>query len=264
MGTRLISGRQIADSDSAEAMRVAIVNEEFVRKFGLANAVGTRFGNLPELGSSDYEIIGVVEDSKWSSLREPKRPMYYRPFCQAPTPIAAIIVRTTMPAEEFGREVRDVAQEFRGQVVVKDTVPLVDLMNRTLVRERLLAYISMALGLVASAIGAVGVYGLIAYTVSSRRSEFAVRSALGASGRSLQWMLVRESALLAGSGILLGLMGFLAVARLVRSLLFGLQGNDPTTIAVCVAVLFAITMLATLLPARKAISVDPVSVLGSA
>ena len=252
MGTRILSGRDVADADTADAPQVALVNETFVRRYlDGGNAVGRQF--MTQTG--DYRIVGVVEDTKWVNLREESRAMFYRPMRQSPAPGATFAVRTSRPLRAVADSLR--REAAAAGLSLRDIVPFTEVVNRTLVTERMLAFLSGGIGFLALLIVAVGLYGVMAYSVARRTNELGIRRALGATGAQLQWLVLRESLWLFGIGVTAGIVIVAITAPVAGSLLFGLAAIDVPTIAGTIGLLLAVTLAASSGPARRAARVDP-------
>jgi predicted permease len=264
MGTILRSGRDLADTDRVDGPRVALVNEAFVRTFDLgAHAIGRRF----EAGDGSrairsLEIIGIVENSKWLTLREADRPMYYVPYQQsAGRPIVRFAVRGTGSPDFLVRSIVSTAAAVNPDMILTNVVPFSEVVDRTLVIERLVAHVSTAFAIVGVLVACLGLYGVLAYAVVRRRREIGVRIAVGASPGVVEWMMLRESFALLAIGLAAGVPVAVAATRLASSLLFGLRPGDPATIAVTLVILALATAAASFVPARRASRVDPVTAL---
>jgi cell division protein FtsX len=207
-------------------------------------------------------IVGVVRDSKWVDLREAPPPMYYRPYRQmGGTPVVRFAIRTGNDPSIVAGEIRGLARAIDARFVVENVVPFREIVDRTLVVERLTAHVSTAFGALALLIAAVGLYGVLAYNVARRRQEIGVRIAIGAQPRMVEWMFLRESLALLVVGVLLGLPVAIAITRFVASMLYGLGPQDPMSIGAALIVLTAATVAASYLPARRAAAVDPIQAL---
>jgi len=217
--------------------------------------VGQRFTTQ----AGEFQVVGVVEDTKWVDLREVSRSMFYRPFRQSSAPGATFAIRTDQPlpaiADHLRREARAAGLSLR------EIVPFTEMVNRTLTTERMLAYLSAGVALLALLVVAVGLYGVLSYTVSRRTSELGIRRALGATAARLQWMILRESLWLFAIGVIVGILIVAIAAPTAASLLFGLAPVDVPTIVGAVALLLAITIAASSGPVRRASRVDPLVAL---
>jgi predicted permease len=260
MGTAIVTGRDFAPSDDARAPEVAIVNESFVRRFlPERNPIGVRFFRYTRAQAGEaMEVVGVVRDSKWIGLRNDPPPMYYRPYRQmGGTPVVRFAIRTTVDPRTVARALPEVARSVDANIVLTNVVPFSEIVDRTLVIERLVAHVSSAFGGLALLIAAVGLYGVLAYGVARRRREVGLRLAVGALPRVIEWMFLKESLRAVLLGMAIGLPIALGVTRLASSMLFGLSPQDPTSIGTALAVLTGATAVAAYLPARRAGAVDP-------
>jgi predicted permease len=264
MGTPLVAGRDVSDGDHTKTQFVAVVNEAFIRHFRLAaTAVGQRFQRTYASGRVDtLEIVGIAKDAKWASLREPPRPIYYVPYQQSSgRPNIRLAVRASGDLDALGRTIAQTARSIDYSLGIPDVVPFAEIVNRSLVIERLVAHVSSAFAAVGVLIACIGLYGLLAYSVVRRRREIGVRIAVGASPGSVEWMMLRESLALLIAGFAIGLPAGVLVVRLVSSMLFQLSPADPMAIAGALATLMVATVAATFVPARQAAGVDPIQVL---
>jgi putative ABC transport system permease protein len=263
MGTPLRAGREFASSDDERAPLVAIVNDSFVRRFlPEGRAIGTRFFRErgPRAGEP-IEIVGVVEDSKWVNLRDDSPPMYYRPYRQnGGTPTIRFVLRGSV-STDLSKNLLAVAQSVDKHIRLSNVVPFREVVDRTLVRERLVAQVSTAFSVLALAIAAVGLYGVLAYGVARRRREIGVRVAIGAPPGTIERMFLTESLVLVTIGAALGILLAIALTRSVSSMLFGLSPHDPASICVAIVTLMTVAGAATWLPARRAARIDPLLAL---
>jgi ABC-type antimicrobial peptide transport system permease subunit len=260
MGTRLTGGRDFNSTDRADSTPVAIVNEAFARQFGLdKDAIGRRF--IKEGGSrkvQTIEIVGIVADAKWINLREESPAMYYIPYMQnAGTPVVRFVIRAGGDPNAVAASLLQAARDIDPRMSVGNIVPFSEIVNRSLMIERLLAQVSTAFALLALLIAATGTYGILAYDVARRRKEIGLRIAVGARPRAIEWMILRESLLLLAVGFAVGIPAAAFVSRFVSVMLFGLSPQDPATIVATVIGLTSATVAAAYLPARRAAALDP-------
>jgi predicted permease len=264
MGNPIVAGRDFAPSDDVRAPLVAIVNESFARRFFPdRDPLGARFfRDFGTFAREHLEIVGVVKDSKWISLRDDAPEMYYRPYRQmGGTPVVRFAIRTSGDPDLVGGQLEPLARSIDPGFVLTNVVPFSEIVDRTLVVERLVAQVSAAFSALALLIAAVGLYGILAYGVARRRREIGVRVAVGARPRTIEWMFLRESLTLVVLGVALGVPAAVAVTRFVSSMLFGLSPQDPASIGGALAVILAATLAAAYLPARRAAGVDPLLAL---
>ncbi len=264
MGTPLTAGRDFTPADDDRAPLVAIVNESFVRRFlPRQDPIGARF--FREGGSrsgESMEIVGIVKDSKWVNLRDDSPAMYYRPYRQmGGTPTVRLALRTSGDPNRLAGDLVRAAQSIDRRMTLSNVVPFREIVNGTLVIERLVAQVSAAFGLLALLIAAVGLYGVLAYGVARRRREIGLRMAVGARPGTIERMFLGESLTLLAAGVAIGLPLAILVTRFVSSMLFGLSPQDPVSIGVGLTALTVATVAAAYLPARRAAAIDPVVAL---
>jgi predicted permease len=264
-GIRLDAGRGFSLADGEGARPVAIVGETFVRqRFGLANPIGRRI----LLGSREqpFEIIGVVADVRSQGLRKQPLPAVYLSFFQGPNPQlngGATIGLLTEPGRSVSLDVVRERVRKRSAFAAVNIRAFKDLVDASLVNERVMALLATFFGGLALTLAAIGLYGLLSFGVSRRSAEIGVRSALGATRVSVMWLVVSQAARLVTAGVVLGLPAVWATTRLVSGMLFGLAPTDPTTIASAVGVLAVVALIAAFLPARRAMRVSPMTALRS-
>jgi predicted permease len=264
-GVPLLEGRDFAPGDVAGAPRVAIVNETFARYFfGSASPLGRRFG-FGRDKATDIEIVGLVRDTKANNLRESTPRYVYLPYTQGdgPEDLAAMTfyVRSTQPESAAALAVRQAVARLDPNLPVSDFKTMRAQVSESLFLERLVAGLSAAFGLLATLLAAVGLYGVMSYTVTRRTREIGIRMAIGAERSSVLWLVLEEVALLAALGIAIGAPLALALSRFAESQLFGLTPYDPLTLVAAMTALAAVTLGSGYLPARRATKVDPMTAL---
>ena len=264
-GIPILAGREFGERDRENAPLVAVVNRTFARRFfGTENPIGKRFGDRGQASSGRYEIVGVAGDAKYGSVREKIRPMVFHPLWQAPARASAVLhVRTLSEPGALGPLLRREIQAMDGDAPAGEVRTLPQVIRSQLRQDRMFATLASFFALLALALGAIGIYGMVAYRVARRTAEIGVRLALGAQRGDVLWLVMRETLVLLAAGAALGVPAALAVARLIKSVLFGLDPWDPPTIACATLVLFAAGALAGFLPARRAASVEPTLALRS-
>jgi predicted permease len=261
MGTPIMLGRDFDDRDVASKASVMIVNETFARHyFGDENPVGRHVGLAP--GVFDVEIVGVVKDGKYTGVREqPVRMMYVPHRERAGTSQMTVLVRTTRDPLEFAPTLRQKAAEVDRRAIVHNIATAQDQIDRSLLRERLVATISGLFGALALLLAAIGVYGVLSYGTARRTREFGIRIAIGAEGSSILRMVLREAGWILACGIVAGLAAAWWLGRIVSSLLYGVQPDDLASIGIAVGVLVIAGTLAAWIPARRASRIDPIQAL---
>lgn len=265
LGISVLRGRTFTATDSANAPPVALVNEKFVEKLlNGADPIGRRLWVIGAPGDPEekVEIIGVTRDTKYGSIREDWEPLVYLPAAQADGfgALARFAVKAHGPVAGLMPAIERAVAEVNPAIAVRTRVAR-QVVRNNLVRERLMAALSGAFGVLAAVLAAVGLYGVLSYTVMRRSNEIGIRLAMGASRAAVLRMVLKESGWLVGTGLAIGLALALGAARAAQALLFGLQPADPLTMAAAAGLLATIGLLATYVPARRASRVDPMLVL---
>jgi predicted permease len=257
----VLLGRGFTASDGEKAPKVALINEAAVRKyFAGTNPVGQRFGQSPET-SGDIEIVGVVKDAKYNSVRDPAPPTMYVPYQQARPGSPMFEVRTAGPPSVAAGGLREAMRQVDPNLPVMDVSSQMEQIERRFAQERVFAQAYTLFGLLALVLASVGLFGLMSYNVARRTNEIGIRMALGAQGRDVLSLVMRESMSLVAIGVVAGLAIALAGGYLVKSLLFGLASTDGASIAGAVIVMVVVSAAAGYLPARRASKVDPLRAL---
>jgi predicted permease len=265
MGTPLLAGRDFDDRDTPSAPEVAIVNQEFSRKFlGGANPIGKSLRVLLGPGEPQHvcQIVGLVKNSKYQSLREDFKPIVFVAESQnkEPTLWSHFMVRSTLPPGSLIMAVKKTVLNQNSEISLQFQVFIAQVQD-SLLRERLMATLSGFFGFLAVALATVGLYGVISYMVARRRNEIGIRIALGANRRNVLSLVLREAGVLLAAGLVIGIGLALAVGRAASSMLFGLKPSDPVTIGASVAGLAVVAIAASLLPAMRAARVEPMVAL---
>jgi predicted permease len=270
MGMPLIAGREFTERDVAGAPLVAIVNESFAKYFwGNANPIGRRFGFSIMKNPAAVEVVGVVKDSLYADMRQGTTEENQTPrFAYIPYQQSAELNEMTFYVRAAGLTAAAMPEQLRQTVRRADAaMPVYELQSMTqtvdeaLFNERMLALLSASFGLLATALAAIGLYGVMSYTVARRTREIGIRIALGAERTTVVWMVLREVAFLTVIGIGLGLPGALGLSRFVRSQLYGIEPTDPMTLVIAATTLAAVGLFAGYIPARRAAGVQPVRAL---
>jgi putative ABC transport system permease protein len=261
----LRAGRDFDLRDNEDAASVAIVNETFVRRhLPAGSAVGQRI--LLDQGEGDppveLEIVGVVTDTKQGDLGAEVAPEFYQPFAQNPGRQLALTLRTAN-ANLAGLEsaVRKVLHEEDSQVFVPNLQPMATLVTKVLAQPRFNMILLATFAGVALLLAAIGIYGVIAYSVAQRTREIGIRMALGAQRRDMLAMILRQSLSVVAIGLAVGLVAAFGATRLLASLLYGVGANDLFTYIMVVFLLGGAALLASWVPARRAMKVDPMVAL---
>src|SRR5713101_2767157 len=265
MSIPLLAGREFSDLDTRTSPRVAIVNETFVQKYlSGQNPLGNVIRTTPEPGypPSEYEIVGVIKDTKYDELREPAPAITFAPADQYPNAgaWAILFIRFSSPPSAAISAVRDKLSAVSPAITFDFHVFHTDFQNG-LVRVRLMALLSGFFGALAALLAMIGLYGVMSYIVAMRKNEIGIRMALGASRASVIGIIVRQTLTMLGVGVGAGLVLSMAAARGANSLLYGLEANDPLTLFSAAAFLAAVALAASYIPAYRASRVDPMNAL---
>lgn len=255
----LVAGRVFSEHDTLKSAPVTIVNDALARRdFGnAAAAVGRRIRTVNGGGTMDAEIVGVVGDVRFMALDAPSRPEMYRPLTQTFMFPMALVVRTSADAGELAAAVRQAAYAIDPAVPVAEMQTLNTLLAESLGQPRLLTMLLSVFAGVGLLLTVVGVYGVVAYWVRRREREFGIRVALGAAPARIARGVLQQGALFAAIGIALAIPAALALARLMRTVVYDVTPHDPATFVTLPIVVLAVTLAATYLPARRAARIDP-------
>jgi predicted permease len=262
-GMTILRGRGLTAQDDERAPRVAVINETFARYyFGDENPIGRRFG-ISEERSGQVEIVGVVKDAKYNSLRKPSPRTYYMPYRQDPSSWRETTFQIRVTADPAGviTAVRQAAREIDANLPLFNVKTLATQVDESLAQERLIGAVSSFFGALALSLAAVGLYGIMAYAVGQRTREIGVRMALGAGRGAVLRMVLRQGMTLVLIGAGLGLAASLAVTRVIANQLFGVEPTDPVTFIGAPILLLIVALVACLVPARRATKVDPLIAL---
>ena len=261
MEIRLAAGRGLTERDTATAPKVAVINEAAAKKhFPNENPIGQRYGPSVE-NNSQVEIVGIVRDAKYSSVRDPAPPTMYVPYTQTRAGGVMIAVRTAGSPAGVTSSVREAVRQIDPNLPMMDVSTQIEQVERRFAQEKVFAQAYTLFGGLALLLAAIGLFGLMSYSVSRRTNEIGIRMALGAQRRDVLRLVMRESMILVAAGIVVGVAIAAGASRLVTALLFGLAGTDSLTIAGAIVVMIAVSALAGFLPARRASRVDPMIAL---
>ena len=264
-GMRVIAGRDIDWRDVEGQRRVAVVNEEMARHFfDAVNVIGRRYSHGTAYdATNDYEIIGVVSNAKYTQVRGGFPRTAYVPFTANRGVLRGLYfhVRTAGDPLAMAPAARRVIQEIDASVAVVELDAMSNQIATSLWQERLFARLTAVFSMLALALACIGLYGTISYGVGRRRSEIAVRMALGARYSQVLWMVLRQALVLAVVGVLVGIPLSLWANQYVASMLYGLTARDPLTLSLTAALLIGVASAAGYLPARRAALVDPARAL---
>ncbi len=264
MQVPLLAGREFTDSDVLGAPKVAIINEAFARKFGLdpRDAIGKFMARRSGQDDLDMEIVGIVQDAKYSDVKDPAPAVFSVPYRQLDDLGGVYIYARTAadPAELLGA-VPELVAEVDGNVLVSEAASLDDTIKDSIVLDRLITTLSAAFAALATLLAAVGLYGVLTYSVAQRTREIGIRMALGAGSARVQRMVLRQVSRMVLIGGVVGLGSACFLGRFAEALLFGLDGSDPMVIGLVAVIMGGVAGFAAYLPARRASVVDPMTAL---
>jgi predicted permease len=258
----LIAGRTFSTADTATSQRVAVISEHIAKTlFPPGNPIGRHFHvgtNKPE---NEFEVIGIVKDTKFGSLQEEPENINYLSYSQRPWRFGDFEVRYTGDFSNISTSVQQAIKSINHDVRITHITTLDEQVARSITNQRLVAQLSTFFGLLAVFLSAMGIYGTMSYAVSRRTYEIGIRMALGAARSSISRLVMQEILLLTGIGIAIGILAVLAGSRLVVNMLFGVKGIDPLSLAAAAVLLLVVAIAAGYFPARRAAGVDPIKAL---
>ena len=263
MGIRLLAGREFTRADTLNAPKVAIVNEAFARKFNLGrDAVGKRIASDGNTQNLDTEIVGLAKDAKYSEVRDAVPPLFFRPYRQDDQ-IGSIrfYVRTSVQPEAFLQNVNRVVASLDPNLPVESLRTMPEQVRENVFLDRMISTLSAGFASLATLLAAVGLYGVLAYTVSQRTREIGLRMALGAAPGRVRGMVLRQVAIMTLIGGAIGLLAGVSAGRGAAALLYEMKGHDPVVLAVSAVLLTLVALGAGLIPAHRAARVDPMTAL---
>ncbi|HEX4321342.1 MAG TPA: ABC transporter permease [Acidobacteriaceae bacterium] len=262
----ILNGRAFGPQDTVTSMKVGIINASLAKeRFPGENPIGKRFINHHFDDKPDVwiTIVGVCGDTRYSSLREEPPPQFILPFSQQTEAGGGVAyeIRTTVDPESIVPQMRKAVQQQDPDLPLIDVRTQQQQIEATMQTERIFVAMTSSFGMLALALASVGIYGVMAYSVANRTNEIGIRLALGAQPRQVLGMILREATWISLTGIAVGLTAAYFLARLVKSMLYGLQPADPVSLISGAALLIAVGLAASWLPARRAASVQPVEAL---
>jgi predicted permease len=265
LGIPLIAGREFTRADRLGAAKVAIVNEAFAKKFGIERtAIGTLMKQNGADGTLDMEIVGLVQNSKYSDVKDEVPAVFFIPYRQDERiGFLTFYVRTAADPAPFLKSIGTIVSKVDPSLPVEDLKTMPQQVRENVFMDRLISTMSAAFAGLATLLAAIGLYGVLAFTVTQRTREFGLRMALGADARNVRGLVLKQVAFLAVVGGALGLAIAWAIGGLAesREQLFGMKGHDPVVFTAAFVVLGLVALGAGYLPARRASRVDPMTAL---
>jgi predicted permease len=269
LGTRIVAGRSFTDADTQTSEPVVVVNQAFVRQYLGGSPLGAKLPMGVGYQQSDTQatVVGVVEDVRYLTAADASQPeMFYsyRQFsARLPVPVVTLLVRSQGDPTTLAPALRTAVREADAGLVPEVVVPMQDRMLATLARPRLYAILLGALAAFALAVAAVGLFGVLSFTVAQRSRELAVRAALGARPGDIVRLVLRQGVIVTSAGLTVGLLGSAALARSIGTLLYGVTPHDAVTYVIVPALVMCIAAAACVGPALRAARLDPLRVLRS-
>jgi predicted permease len=263
LGVPIKAGREFTPADAPDRPKVAVVNEAFVKKFNLPpNPIGKRMGTGRNEEQLDIEIVGLVQNAKYSSVKDEIPPVFVTPFKQDTSMgTANFYVRTTQEPGQLVKSIRSVMAKIDPTLPVVNLKTMVQQVKENVFLDRMIGTLSASFAVLATILAAVGLYGVLAYTVAQRTREIGVRMALGADRRRVRAMVLRQVGVMTLIGAVIGIGGAVGLGQLAQSLLFNLKGHDPLVTVVATFLLAVVAFAAGGIPATRASRVDPMQAL---
>ena len=258
MAVPVLQGRPLTDADRADSEAAFVVNESLARRYwGERSPIGQRVRVI----SLEGTIVGVVRDVHHRGPATPPQPEMYVSYLQANPRAASIVVRGASDPSALTATVRDAVRRADPRLPIAQAGPLQQLVDRSVAQPRFLAALLTGFSVLAALLAVIGVYGMLSFTVTRRVREIGVRMALGARPRMVLGLILRDSLVQVGAGLLLGAAAAFGLGRFLTSMLFGVHPGDPATMLITGLALLAAALLASYAPARRASTVDPLEAL---
>jgi len=255
----VVLGRAVNARDNAPARKVAVINETMVRThFAGASPLGRTISVEDDADWQNVEVVGVVKDAKYMKLEEQQMPAAFFPYTQHHAEfVCNLAVRYAGDPSWLVRAIRRSIAEVDPNLPVGDVRLLAEMVDDFTLNRRVVAQLATFFGILAALLAGIGIYGVVSYGVTRRTNEFGIRMALGAARRNVLWVALQETVSLAVIGAAIGLVLALASGRLVESLLFGVQSDNPPVMGISAAAMILVALLGGYLPARRATRIDP-------
>ena len=263
IGVPMLAGRDVASYDQYDGARVGVVNLAFAEKFGLGrDAVGKFMGRAGGNDSLGIQIVGLAPDIAYNDVKREPQPVFYLPWMQqGVVGQMYFYARTRLPGDQLIAAIPQMMKRIDPTLPVQDLKTMTQQLRENVFLDRMISILSAGFALLATLLAAVGLYGVLAYSVSQRTREIGVRMALGADRRRVQGMVLRQVGVMIGIGATVGALGAFGLGRAAQSLLFGLEGHDPFVFATAVLLLAVVALGAGWIPARRASQTQPMRAL---
>ncbi len=266
VGMRLARGRQFTDSDTAASPRVVLITESAAREFfpnedPIGKTITLGWGRGPGTPRAGGEVVGILGDVKDAGLNEPTPPQIYLPFRQWTVGSMSVVLKTAVPPLSLADAARSEVYAVDRSLAVSNVGTLDAIVAKSISQQRFYMLLLTVFAAVALALAAIGIFGVLSYAVSQRTREIGIRMALGAQGHSVVHLIVGQAMVLVGCGVAAGLVAALLLSQTLAKMLFGVTPTDPVTYAAVAAVLAAVALVASYLPAHRATRVDPIVAL---
>ncbi len=262
MRIAMVGGREFSDSDGESRPRVAVVNEAFVRKFGNEKSL---LGRRMQVGSgktNDIEIIGIAKDAKYSDVKEPAPAMFYTPYLQdKKLGSATIYVATATPTDQILPLVRKAVAGLDANLPVENLKTMSRQVDENIGVDRMISTLAAAFAVLATLLAAVGLYGVLAFTVARRTREIGIRLAVGADAKDIRRLVMTEVGWMVALGVPVGLLGAIVLGKYAESLLYEVKSGDPVVLVGSVVLVATVSLGAGYVPTRRAMRIEPVSAL---
>jgi len=262
LGIKLIKGREFTDADRKGSGNVAIINQTFAKKFKLGDDPLGKFMSTSGPDSMNIQIVGLIEDAKYSEVKDTIPPVFYTPWHQdSRVGFINFYVKTSTPPEAILRSIPTVMKRLDPGLPLEGLKTMPQQIRENVFLDRMISILSASFAVLATLLAAVGLYGVLAYTVAQRTREIGVRMALGADAGRVRALVMRQVGVMLIVGSVIGIAAAVGLGRAASSLLYGLKGHDPVVFTLSVLVLMLVALGAGYIPARRASRVDPIQAL---
>jgi predicted permease len=263
-GIPILLGREFGPHDAARGEHVTVINQTLARYFfNDANPIGRRLIAKWSAGREEFVIVGVAADAKYHSIRDKHANRYYIPFFDAIAGVgsATVLVRDAANSTSVTELIREKVKQAGPNLPAPEISTMNEMVENSLTTDRMVTRLSSVFGALAILLSCIGIYGIMAYAVAGRTNEIGIRMALGAQRGTVLWMILRESLLLVLIGVAIGLPAILGAGKLISSMLFGIAPSDPLALILAAILMFLVGAIASYIPARRAMRIDPIVAL---